>query len=83
MLNLLVLNEHLRLFGHRDQCDSWALVTEIIAIAGPIYGVSNRSFWEASDLGYNGIANETIGVSSLSVLCKWRLNYEFLDVDWV
>ena len=35
VLNLLVLNEHLRLFGRRDHCDSWALVTEIIAIAGP------------------------------------------------
>ena len=45
--------------------------------------VSNRSSWEASDLGYSGIANETIGVSSLSVLCKWRLNYEFLDVSIV
>ena len=35
VLNLLVLNEHLRLFGRRDHCDSWALVTKIIAIAGP------------------------------------------------
>ena len=35
VLNLLVLNEYLGLFGYRDHCDSWALVTEIIAIAGP------------------------------------------------
>ena len=72
MADLLVLNEHLRRFGHRDHCDSWALVTEIIAIAGPCSqyhggGVSNRSSWEACDLGYIGIANETIRGSPIEV----------------
>ena len=71
VLNLLVLNEHLRLLGHRDHCDSWTLF-KVSLRSLEQFGVSNRSSWEASDLGYSGIANKTIGVSSLSVLSKLR-----------